>query len=322
MIKILVLEYPMLSNTGYWRTYRPLDVMRRIFPGMFSLTYKRDRLQYSDIMEHDVVITRRPSYKEGAIHVEFLRKCRDLGRHVIYDEDDLILGCPDTHELHSIYSKKDMQQQYIDSLKCASVLWVSTPAFRETIAPNAEVIPNAILPEDLPDDPAPDMGLIGWQGKSIQVHDLILAGWDWYEENKSKAQQWVFFGWKPPLRHLDNTTLIPYIDDTDVFMASFRKNNINAMWKPLIDCSFNNHKSNINLLGATMAGGYTITNYAGRPGWEYASKEILPYSEACDLWAAAKADILENYNLINTAQMRAESICRLVPHLMPQMQEA
>ena len=105
----------------------------------------------------------------------------------------------------------------------------------------------------------------------------------------------------------------------DRYMQSFTlpENRLNVIWKPLLVHPFNDHKSNINWLGATMAGGYTITNYAGRPGWEYASAEILPYSDACDLWAASKENIIENYNLIKTAQMRAQTIARLVPHLIP-----
>lgn len=331
MIRILVIEYPLLSNTGYWRIYRPLDVMRALFPGVFSLTFKRKELTYSDIAQHDVIITRRPNYQDGETHLQFLRLCREMNRPVIFDEDDFVLNCPDTHELWSMYQDKEVKETYINALKCASTAWVSTPAFQQWI-PGAEVMPNAILPNELPDEPAPDRGIFGWQGKSIQVHDLIYGGWHWYEANKHKINHWVFFGWKPPLFHhipdptrpeVDNTTFIKEEPNTARYMASFTlpENRLNVMWKPLMNHVFNDHKSNINLLGATMAGGYTITPYAGRPGWEYASPEILPYNEACDLWARAKQDIQENYNLIKTAAMRAESIFKLVPHLVPQTQE-
>lgn len=325
MIKILVLEYPMLSNTGYWRIYRPLRVMRRLYPNMFSLQFKREKMTYSDMAEHDIVITRRPNYSDGETHLAFLRKCRELDIPVIFDEDDLVLNCPDTHELFPLYQDKAVRETYINALKCASAAWVSTPAFLDLI-PGAEVVPNAILPGELPNEPAPDMGLFAWQGKSIQVHDLIYGGWDWYEANKHRVKQWIFFGWKPPLRHYvppgsktDNTILVKEEPDVDRYMQSFTlpENRLNVMWKPLLVHPFNDHKSNINWLGATMAGGYTITNYAGRPGWEYASAEILPYSDACDLWAASKENIIENYNLIKTAQMRAQTIARLVPHLIP-----
>lgn len=333
MIKILILEPTYLSNTGYWRLYRPLEIMRRLYPGVFQLTYKRQEMAYADIMEHDLVITRRPSGSDGAALIKLLKKARSLNRHVIFDEDDAVMQCPRNHELYSTYRTKEVREQYVQALECASQFWFSTPAFLETIHPQGLVIPNAILPSDLPEKPAPDLGLIGWQGKSIQAHDVILAGWDWYNENKGKQRApspgnpshmntWVFYGWEPPLRHLDNTELIGYMDDVDAYMEAFRTTPINAMWKPLIECAFNNHKSNINWLGITTAGGYCITNYAGKPGWEYASKEILPYNEACELWAASKAHILENYNLLTTARMRAQSIFALVPHFFPEKAEA
>lgn len=315
MIKILILEDRRLTNVAYWRLYRPFIVMQGLYPGAFSLRYMRENITYADIVESDIVIARRPSYSDGDVLLKILKKATQLGRPVIFDEDDAVMLCPRSHELYSIYAQRQVREQYVEVLKCASAFWFSTPAFLQSIPSNSgHVIPNAILPGDLPDEPAPDMGIIGWQGKSIQVHDLILAGWDWYEENKTKASRWLFFGWEPPLRHGDNTTVIPYMDDVDAYMASFAQNKLNAMWKPLIDCPFNDHKSNINYLGATMAGGYTITNYAGRPGWENASAEILPYHEACDLWARAKEDILKNYNLLDTARMRAESIFSLLPH--------
>lgn len=326
MIRILILEIPLLSNTGYWRLFRPLEVMRQLYPGIFYLTYKMKDLTYADIVEHDLIITRRPHEKNAAILVELLQKAVSLGKPVIFDEDDLATGAPDTHELYQVFANAEWRKKYVKALQCASAFWFSTPAFLQTVHPQGEVIPNAILPTDLPDGPAPDMGLFGWQGKSIQVHDL-MAGWDWYEANKSSPliKRWVFFGYKPPLRHyippgeiVDNTETIAYIDDTETYMASFRQNCINGMWKPLIDCPFNDHKSNINYLGATMGGGYCITNYAGNPGWEHASAELLSYEKACELWAAAKEDILKNYNLLDTARMRAQSIFALLPHFFPQ----
>lgn len=322
MIKILILYPEHLDNVGYWRLFRPFRIMRSLYPGVFSLTYKAEKITYADIDSHDVIITRRPYGKSGVALVELLQKAVFLGKPVIFDEDDLVVNCPDTHELSEIYKKPDVRNEYVSALKCASTFWFSTPAFLETIHPNGEVIPNAVLPEDIRDEPAPDMGLFGWQGKSIQTHDLIGAGWDWYETNKESplVQRWVFFGYKPPLRHAENTETVGYINDVDVYVSSFKQNGINGLWKPLIEHPFNDHKSNLSLLTATMGGGYCITNYAGKPGWEFASKELIPYNEACELWQAAKDHVLQNYNLLDTARMRAESILRLVPHLRPMVE--
>jgi len=335
MIKILVLYPPQLDNVGYWRLFRPLDVMRTLFPDFFDITYKAKDLNFGDIITSDVIITRRPAGQSAGYHVELLQTARQPGieKPVIFDEDDAVMMCPLTHELYETFAKKETRKQYVDALKCASTFWFSTPAFMESIpailgeAPNVPgfVIPNAIHPDDLPDEPAPDMGLFGWQGRSIQAHDLN-HGWDWYEANKENPliKQWAFFGWTPPLRNLERDAAppIPYIPNVYSFVDSFKKKpeigmfGINAMWKPLIECPFNDHKSNINYLVASIGGGYCITNYAGRPGWEFASSEVLPYSDACELWRAAKQDIISRYNILETARMRAESILSLVPQFL------
>lgn len=335
MIKILVLYPPQLDNVGYWRLFRPLDIMRKLYPGVFDITYKSKDLTFGDIVTHDVIITRRPSGQSAGYHVELLQMARQPGieKPVIFDEDDAVMMLPDTHDLYHEFSGEAIRKQYVESLKCASMYWFSTPAFMESIptilgeAPKVPgfVIPNAVFPSDLPDEPAPDMGLFGWQGKAIQAHDVI-DGWDWYEENKGNPviKQWAFFGWKPSLRHLENASgpPIPYMPNVYSFVESFKKNpklgmyGINAMWKPLTPCQFNGHKSNINYLVASIGGGYCITNYAGRPGWEFASSEVLPYADACDLWRAAKEDIISRYNILETARMRAESILSLVPQFL------
>lgn len=329
MIKILILYPPYLDNVGYWRLFRPLDIMQRLYPGAFTLVYKSKDLSFSDIITSHVIITRRPWGESAGGVVELLQTARMPGidKVVIFDEDDLITHCPREHLLYAESRKKTVLEHYINALKCASAFWFSTPAFLETISPDGHVIPNAILPEELPDEPCPDLGLYGWVGKEVQWHDAVIGGWDWYNENGANEliKQWVFFGTVPPLRHGENAKAdpVPYMSNTYSFVNSFKKNpainmhGINGLWKPLIDCRFNDHKSNINYLLATIGGGYTITNYAGKPGWEYASKEILPYVDACELWAKAKADIVQNYNLYNTARQRAETIFRLLPGFFP-----
>lgn len=332
MIKLLVIQPPMLDNVGYWRLFRPLDIMSRLYPWVFDITYKVKDLTFADIITSDVIITRRPFGANAGIHLELLQMAVQPGieKPVIFDEDDAVMACPETHELYSVFSETKRREQYVEALKCASAFWFSTPAFLGTIHPQGIVIPNAILPQDLPDDPAPDNGLFGWLGKTHQAHDLIGGGWDWYEKNKAdeRVKQWIFFGWKPPLKHAENAqgAAVPYMANVYSFIDSFKKNEarkmfgINAMWKPMIDHPFNDHKSNINYLVATIGGGYCITNYAGRPGWEYASAEILDYDKAGELWRAAKDDIMMNYNLLLTARQRAESIFSLVPQFVNQSQ--
>ncbi len=336
MIKILVLDLPQMTNTGYWRLFRPLSVMCDLYPGVFDVKFKIKDLTFADIQFAHVIIARRPWGAYSSVMLELLQTASrpEINKPIIFDEDDAVMFCPDVHELYANFAEKSERETYVKAINCASVFWFSTPAFMSSMGqfmtrPDvpAMIIPNAVLPSDLPGEPSPDRGLFGWQGKSIQVHDLVLGGWDWYEANKSHSliKQWIFFGFKPPLRHGPNGAAPPikYMEDVYAFVNSFKKNQelgmegINAMWKPLIEHPFNYHKSNINWLVATIGGGYCITNFAGKPGWEFASSEVLPYPEACELFEASKREIIENYNLGKTARMRAESIFALLPHFFP-----
>ena len=322
-LKILVLEPPNLTNVGYWRCWLPFQAIKAMYANSavnFEFTYKRKDLTFEDAWNADVVVAPRPGSKPDVS--EFLEKAKDNGARIILDLDDHIFGLPDAHQLYFPYSKGAPQyESAMKAIELADLFWFSTPIFMETYAEKFKkpglVVPNAIPPEWLPEAPAPDRGLWSWRGRDIQVHDLIYAGWDWYEEIKDRPKQWIFLGWKPPLRHSNNTQPVPYIDDVQKYLLNVRKSGFNGIWKPMIDCPFNDHKSNIAWIEATMSGGVCLTNYAGKPGWEYSTKDFPTYKQACELWEKSKAEIKKNYNLYQAAAIRARSMIEICSHLLP-----
>lgn len=319
MIKILVLEPPYISNVAYWRLFRPLKIMAQLNPGVFSFEWKRKDLTFADAWNADVVIMARPGTGRHADYqtaIEFIQKAKRWGAKFIVDLDDDLLGIPDDHELYSEYNKPDRRKAIVETLKMADAFWVSTSAFLTTYSPQAEVIPNAVLPTDLPEEPAPDRGLWAWRGRSVQIHDLVGMGADWYEQIKDIPKQWVFLGYRPPLRHSKNQEVVPYLDDPELYMQALKASQFNGIWKPMQDVRFNDHKSNIAWIEATMSGGVCLTNYAGKSGWELSVSEIPEYPDACKIWERSKAEIIEKYNLVNTAQMRAQSIFRLCSYML------
>lgn len=316
MIKLLVVEPRVLTSVGWWRIYRPLMVMSDLFPGVFQFSFKREKLDYADIANCNVVLISRPGGKDTETLTELAEKARSIGRPVIMDLDDDILNLPDTHELYGQFQKK--KKQIEKAFEPVSLFWYSTPAFLESGYPkNGIVVPNAVLPGDLPDDPAPDRGVWAWRGRGIQVHDLMAAGADWYDKNKDKVKRWMFLGYKPPLKHGENVGVVPYVDDTDKFMGLLKASRFNGIWKPMVQCRFNDHKSNIAWIEATITGGVCLTNYAGRPGWENAAAEFPTYKEACALWEQSRQTILEQYNLTETARLRAACLFQICSHLLP-----
>lgn len=316
MINVHVLEPPVLSNVAYWRLWQPLQIIKLMYPGVFRFTWKRKELDFSDAWNADIVITARPGAKPDIN--EYLEKARLNGAKVIVDVDDHVLNLPKFHDLYHDYKVgAQAHKRAVKTCENANFFWFSTPKFLETYSSNGIVVPNAILPEFLPDEPAPDRGLWAWRGRSIQVHDLIYAGQQWYNKIKKKPKQWMFLGWLPPLDHAENADSAPYVDDPQKYIELIRKSGFNGMWKPMIECDFNDHKSNIAWIEATMSGGVCLTNYAGRPGWELATGNFPTYKEAVKLWEKSREEIVKNYNLIETAKIRAQSMLSLCSHLLP-----
>ncbi len=308
MIKVLVIEQDFLSGVIWWRFMRPFEQMRKMYPGQIDFHFKL-KLTPSDLYLNDVFILSRPRDPEM---LPVIQRIKELGKPVILDIDDDIINLPAGHPMEGDYER--WREISLEFFSLADYVWTTTRQllFTTDALTRGEVIPNAILPEELPDNPAPDNGIACWRGQSHQIHDILYGSMQ-YDEIKDKAKKWIFWGWRTMLNHSNNVTRRPYERDTHQYFRLLPTSGINVMWKPLIPCLFNDAKSNIAWIEATMAGGVCLTNYAGKPGWEFALSEWPEsYEAACELWRASCEEIRLNYNLENTARMRMESIWRLL----------
>jgi hypothetical protein len=341
MIKITVLETPYLDAVSYWRLFRPLQVMRVLYPGTFEVEFKepQEKLNYADAAFTDVIINVRPG-RYPKLN-DYLEKAFELGKAIIGDLDDDTNDLPINHSLAMTYEKQNNVDPatgltpFERAKKFTKWWWYSTPYLLDKYG-NGEVIPNAVLPSELPAAPCPDRGWFAWRGREVQVHDLNVAGQVQYDAIREASNAMFFIGYLPPIQHGSNVgilpksgdlteffekaeatgekpvILMPRIDDVDKYMRQIRAMQFNAFWKPLNACGFNDAKSNIAWIEATLAGGVCITNYAGRPGWEFATDKPLPYDAACEVWRQSREHIHKNYNLVHAAQQRAECIFRLL----------
>lgn len=309
MIKVLIIEQDFLSGVTWWRFFRPFEQMRKMYPGQIDFQFKT-KLLPSDLYLNDVFIISRPRDREI---IPVIQRIQELGKPVILDIDDDIINLPANHPMKADYDR--WRDTSLEFFRMADWVWTTTRQLLYTTDAlnKGEVIPNAILPEELPENPSPDNGLACWRGKDHQIHDLITVGAEQYEEIKDKAKRWMFWGYFPPLDHAGNAFLRGYERDTHQYFQALPKAGINVMWKPLIDCLFNDAKSNIAWIEATMAGGVCLTNYAGKPGWGLATAEWPEsYEAACELWRESCEEIKMNYNLHEVSERRYLSIKNLV----------
>lgn len=305
MIKVLVIEDTGVNAVTWWRFFRPFAEIKRQYPGRFDFTFKR-KVMPPDLFGADIIILSRANDPET---LEVVKRAKDIGiAKIVYDLDDAITNLPTYHDQYAYHQARTSIAHQLFEL--SDVFWVTTDALRYEVGDlnRAMIIPNAVYPWDLPHDPAPDRGLWMWRGKAMQKEDVYQAGVEVYEKIKDKPRRWVFWGCLPNLGHGNNATVQEYDLDVQGYFAKLKQAGFNGVWKPLVDCHFNDCKSNISWIEATMSGGVCLTNYAGKLAWENAVSEFPTYEEAVEVWKASRERILKDFNLMDTARQRAESL--------------
>lgn len=308
MIKCLVIENTGMNAVTWWRFFRPFAEIKKQYPGRFDFVFKSTkRLEAPDIYGADIVILSRPNDSET---LEVVKRIKDIGlAKIIYDLDDAITNLPPYHDQFAYHRARTHIAHEFFNL--TDTFWVSTDALRYEVGDlnRALVIPNAVYPWDLPNEAAPDRGIWMWRGKGMQKEDVYQAGVERFEEIKGNAKQWIFWGCLPNLNYQGiNAQVHEYETDTQSYFAKLKRAGFNGVWKPLVECHFNDCKSNISWIEATMSGGVCLTNYAGKLAWENAVSEFPTYDEAVELWAKSRERIERDFNLLDTARQRAESL--------------
>ena len=307
MIKALIVEPTQLAPVGWWRLYSPLKEMRRLYPGQFDY-HVRDSVKEGDLMTYDYLILARPSKEE---EMGLIATAKKVGVKVVVDYDDDLLNITPMHPAFGTFADPVRQNVIQSATAVADVVWASTPSVKESLGrQDAHVIPNAVHPSWLPDKPAPMKKIAGWRGREQQYVDVVLQMWasGWYDRIKDMPDMWHWFGWMPVPTPREKTRFTKYNNIVQYF-DHVKTSGINLLWKPLLPSVFNDGKSNIAWIEATVGGGACVTNYAGKPGWEYCLEDF-DFSEkvVSDKWEESRAAIVENYNLIDQARRRLESL--------------
>ena len=318
MIKVLVIQSPQINGVTWWRCFRPLSLLRKQYRGEIDFAFKHKDLSPVDLDFHDIILILRATTPDI---IDYLGLAKRKGIPFIADLDDDLLHLPPSHPQYHEYARnRSIIEQFF---RLADRVWVSTEQllYVTDAIERGTVIPNAILPTDLPDSPAPDRNRWAWRGSSVHLED-VMAHAEWYNRIKPQPQEFAWIGWVPPLDHLPNARFLPYESDVETYFTSLRRQQYNVIWKPLVDNPFNRAKSNIAWLEATMGGGVCVTNFAPdepipKPaGWEFCIREMYSLDwekeKAVETWRKSRATILENYNLHTVNELRFNDIKSLV----------
>jgi len=309
-IKVIVIDDPKLDGVGWWRNSEPFTALDKTHGAALDIHFENEKIDVRKLKTADVVVRFRP-ITENAF--DFLELCKRLDCKIIVDLDDDLWHLPPSHPGFSDWMKHRDGVRRIYEL--ADRIWVSTDQLRYVVGDldRCEVMQNAIMPEQLPDAPLPYKGIAAWRGNSSQVSDILSeAARAGYAEARDKYERWIFAGYFPDFSHAENVKFIAGVDPLTYFL-SLKNGMANVFWKPLTPNLFNDAKSNIAWIEATMSGGVCVTNYAGNPGWD-ACFSFFPTDPEliAAQWAISRDRIVENYNLLKVNERRFQSILNLV----------
>lgn len=312
-IRILVANEPAnLGGVEAWRIFWPLDLLERTYPDHLEFVYSRGQILPYEFFQCDLVFCCRPY---DASHVEAISMAKLHGKPVIIDFDDNFLNVTSGHaDFKRVYGKG----QFIKAcVELADAIWVTTPALKETYQhPNCTIIPNAILPETLPTEPNGDTGSVLWRGDFAHAEDLMCWRAE-YERMIQRIDKFYWLRYMPSWANSEKTNgkvfFHPDWIPTQVYLDTVRGYKPAAIWKPLLPAAINDGKSNISWIEATYAGGVCVTNYANRPGWECALRELpRKDSDFRAAWQRSAEHIRQHYDLRAWNEVRFSQILKLV----------
>mgnify|MGYP001285210950 CR=1 FL=1 len=311
-LRILVANEPApLGGVEAWRGFWPLTLLERTYGDYLQITYSRGNIFPHEFFQHDILFCCRPCDES---HTRTLRAAKSHGLKIIIDFDDNFLNVPYGHAdfKYLAFAKKPV----LECLALADAVWVTTPALKEVYgahSKNCVIIPNAILPEELPDEPTGFNGFAMWRGAHAHVEDL----WTWrsqYEQILKRIKQFLFIGYMPSWAEKKTEATVNFLlwVETQEWFQSLRSMRPCAIWKPLMPAAINDAKSCIAFLEATIAGGLCVTNYAGKPGWELAWKELPKKdSDFENGWRNAAEHVREHYDLRAWNEVRYRELLKL-----------
>jgi hypothetical protein len=311
-IRILAVDSPNLDGVTWWRNIRPLSELQRKWEDI-EIKQVSEKATATDLLWADVVVMFRPI---TANSLAFIRMCKTplFNIKVIIDIDDNLWRLPPGHPSEADYNESAQILHKIYAL--ADGIWCSTDPlmdFCDARDGRGVVVPNAILENELPEKPSDYKGVVCWRGSASQIADIQNEdAVELFEANCNLYNNWLFWGYHPSCYRTENSKGLKRVDLIE-YIAGLSKVGINIMWKPLQVNEFNDAKSNIAWIEATMAGAVCVTNYATKPGWEWSIDKFTTNTDFIESqWSASKAAIIKHYNLDKVNAIRYHHILQIL----------
>jgi len=314
-IKVLVLNEPApVNGVTFYRMYRPLALLAKQHPDL-EIIWNRGQILPSDLMAADIVLGLHIS---NPAQVAVLEAAKNEGCRVVLDYDDDLLNIPVSHGAYA--SLSGAAPHVRAAVRLADTLWVSTKPLKVALQhPKCVVVPNAVLPSDLPNGPNPIENRMVWRGSVMGFYDL----WRREEEflsHLSRCRNFMWIGYQPPYEipaeQRIKCSFLPWTNILSDYFSGLRRLAPNIVWKPLENILFNDSKSNIAWLEAICSGAICLTDSwrtAMQPQWSFCVDQVTFDRDFIHKsWTDSRIEILEQYDLNKTTEMRYQSLIELV----------
>jgi len=305
-LRILILS----NDTGavlHIRLTRPLQVLSQLTNGaiQFEVVHPGTIASVVDLSGYEIVVMQRYVPSEEMLGIWDAAK--QLGKTLIFEIDDWLLGLPKVHPDAWVYRDLMAQRRIFSSLSTAHAVTVSTEMLKARLAPYHEhiyVVQNLIdttiwkitRPRKRPDN-APIV--IGFMGTPSHERDLQLVedALVMISRRYGGRVAFHFYGCITTRLSTLPNTIFHKAEPLEEFARKFASRQIDIGLAPLLDTPFNHCKSNIKWLQYAACGAAGI--FSDLPTYNRSIRHgetgLLAGSNPSE-WCDALEELIENPN--------------------------
>jgi hypothetical protein len=270
-MKILLLTMQKGDATSFYRAAGVVsDIESQTGHDVTIQDWSEQTLAWPVLINYDLVWMQRPIQPEAVNTVQYLKL---IGKPVWVEYDDDLFNLPQSHQYYAAFGKA--RNNIIQILQLADAVTVTTPTIAESYEPyskNITIVPNAIRDELLAPVELPWGDEFMYRGMKAHEDDLYAYRQP-FQILLNEGMKIKFMTGFNPVRYFTGKMTVVENRDIYHYFDYIRKFRARSFLFPMVDNRFNQARSNICWLEATMAGSVVVA-----PDWgEWSHPGIIRY---------------------------------------------
>jgi hypothetical protein len=331
MKRVLIYSPNPLDGVSYYRQWGPMSALHSEVQCVQFPNVLEELTHWTWYLNYDLCLFSRPHRKMDFV---FMDQCKKFGLPVWIDYDDDLLNITPDNPVYETFASEEARAVIIDCLAQADVISTPSPLLYSEFKKQYK---NVVFIENALDDRLLKFGKsfssrdkFSWRGSPSHLMDLFQFK-EAISEPLSRIEngEMLFFGINPYMIRRSKGVQFSYHKCINLidYIRNFCEFNAGIQIVPLADTRFNQVKSNLAWLDATLAGSVCLApdgsswcqpgqmNYAlGQPDdFAYRFGQLLGKSEndLNKMWQTSMKFIKENLMLSTLNKKRLEIINNL-----------